>query len=322
MNELMLEYLCWMESEGRATTAECYELGLRNFDSWLREHSIEPTAAVLSDLQGFQRWLSADYRSPNGKRLSAHTLATRVTSVKMFYRWMLQRRLILADPSKDLTTPVVRRKRVACDALSQQEVAAMLETQARRVADRPDGTFFWAIELRNLSMLALAIASGRRRTALLNLKATDMDFDRNEIRVEWEKGKPGRVLPCAAWAMKAVADYIQRGRSIVLNGRMDKGWLFPGTRLPRCNKTHLHGLVARVQAQAAADNPDLEDLARKKLGTHGLRVTYATMLFLNGANIRAVNELLMHRKLTTTSRYTLLSAADLRSGIRSAHPRA
>lgn len=322
MHATMIDYLRWMESEGRASTAECYELGVRNFNVWLERHGLDPLRVSFNDLQRFQRYLASEYRSPAGKPLGKQTAATRLTSIKMYYRWMFERGLILIDPAVAIKTPVIRRQRVACDHLTQQEVAAMLDTQAKRVLRWREGTQRWAGELRNLAMLALALASGRRRGALIGLKVEHLDFERNEIRIEWDKGKPGRVLPCAPWALKAAQDFLQRGRAVLLKNGADEGWLFPGKRRPRCSRTHLRDVVKAVQRQTVADNPDLEDLQRKRLGSHGLRVTYATLLFLNGANVRVVNELLMHSKLTTTSRYTPLSLSDLRSAVRAAHPRA
>lgn len=322
MNQTMTDYLKSMERAGRGSTAECYSLGLVNYSSWLDKTGVDPLGASLLELEQFQRWLAQDYRSPKGKALGRGTQGTRLASVKAYYAWMYARGVIHMDPAQKLRLPIVRRRTVTFAHLTQQETTALLQTQAKRVSQRKQGSRLWAIDLRNLAMLCLALASGRRRMTFLALRVEHMDFTRNEIRIEWEKGKPGRVLPCAAWAMKAVRDYVQHARPVLLGSRDDQGWLFVGNRIPRVTKCHLRDLLQTVHKLTVAENPDLEELAAKKLTTHSLRVSFAMLMFMNGANIRTVNELLLHSKLSTTAKYTPLKLEDLRRACRLAHPRA
>ncbi|MCK6472897.1 MAG: tyrosine-type recombinase/integrase, partial [Planctomycetes bacterium] len=77
-----------------------------------------------------------------------------------------------------------------------------------------------------------------------------------------------------------------------------------------------------LHAQTVAENPDLTELADKTLTPHGLRVTFAKLLFNGGCNLRSVNELMLHDRLSTTARYTPIHLEELRSTCRTAHPRA
>jgi site-specific recombinase XerD len=242
--------------------------------------------------------------------------------VKGFYGWLYRRGVLLADPSVALTLPKVRRTTVACDYLSQQEVAAMLQTQAQTVVGRQEGSQGWAIEHRNLALLCLAIATGRRRASLVSLKVKDVDFERNEVRVAYEKGKPGRVLPCADWAAQVVLQYVQQARPLLLGKRNDEGFLFVALARAHVCDWYPGRLLKRLQQRTALHNPDLTGLADKSLSAHSLRTTFATLLFFNGANIRTVNELLLHTSLSTTAKYTPLGVDDLRRTFRLAHPRA
>ncbi len=324
LHPTMTDFLKSLHREGRANTARTYTRGLQNLADWLAVHELDALKVTLENLEEFQRYLAEDYRAAEGKRqaLARITQGTRLAAVKSFYAWLYRRGVTLMDPARKIKSPWVRRSNVCRDHLSQQEATAIVQTQAKVVAERATGSMRWAIELRNLAMLCLAIATGRRCTSLLTLKVEHLDFERNEVRVEWEKGKVGRVLPCVEWAMAAAQGYVQRARSVILAGRDDAGWLFVGEHAPTVFSAYLGRVLVRVQRRAAEENPDLEGLADKKLVAHSIRTTFATMLFLNGANIRFVNELLLHERMSTTAIYTPLELDDLRRALRTAHPRA
>jgi len=322
MHATMLDYLKSIERAGKERTAECYALGLTNFESWLQKTGCDALAITLLELEQFQRWLAQDYRTPQGKLLGRGTQSTRLSAVKAFYAWAYSRGVIPSDPARKLLLPKIKKRSVTFAYLSQQEATALIQTQARKGAGLEEGSRRWANELRNLALLCLALATGRRRMTFLALRVEHLDFDRHEIRIEWEKGKPGRVLPCAVWAMTVCREYVQNARPVLIGDRNDEGWLFVGNSIPCISKVHLRELLQSLQKRTVAENPDLEELAGKRLTTHSLRVTFAMMMFMNGANIRTVNELLLHSKLSTTARYTPLKLEDLRRACRLAHPRA
>ena len=323
MHPTMLDYLKSLEREGRGVTADCYKRGLKNFQTWLDAEKLsDPLKTTKDQLEKLQTWLAQDYRSSTGMPLGRGTQGTRLAAVKSYYAWLHLHGLILVDPAREIRPPKVSRSTVNKDHLSQQEATALLQTQAQYAASFKEGSEKRAVEFRNLAMLALALATGRRRTSLISLRIKDLDFNRNEIRIEWEKGKPGRVLPCVGWAMAVAKEYVEKARVRLLNGRSDPSWLFISAEGNRVHQDCLRTAVAEAQARAAEANPDLEDLGGKRIGTHGLRVTFATLLFLNGAGIRDVNEMLMHEELSTTAKYTPLELEDLRHALKLAHPRA
>ena len=321
MHETMAQFFKAMELEGRASTVPSYRRGLLRYQQWLTTNGLDALSATTEIILEFQKFLAEQYRKPNGKPIKRGTQATWLSGLKSYYRWLYQRGLNVFDPARKIKLPLVRRTKVACDHLTQQEATAIVQTQAKIVAERKEGTRYWAAEFRNLAMLSLAIATGRRRESLLSLRVKDLDFERNEVRIEWEKGRPGRVLPAAAWAMTVARDYIKRARSALIKGT-DTQWLFAGIRTDRVCGEYLGQLLVHVQARTVEENPDLDELAAKKLSSHSLRVTFATMMFLNGAGIRIVNELLLHKQISTSARYTPLGLDDLRRACRLAHPRA
>ncbi|GMV83870.1 MAG: tyrosine recombinase XerC [Planctomycetota bacterium] len=324
MHVSMDNYLKALEVAGRAATAQTNRRILYRYADYLRAQGLEnPLQATEERLRAFQRHLAEAYRRPDNRRaLAKSTQATWISVVKSFYAWSYRRGMLTADPARRLKPPRIVRRKVKADPLDQQETMAFLQTQAQRVAARETGTRSWAVECRNLALLALAFATGRRRESLRDLRVGDLDFTRNEIRVEWEKGQAGRVLPVAAWAMQLVRPYLESARGILLGNAPDPGWIFLGARTERICGEYLGRLVQALQVQTVEAHPDLDELAAKKLSSHSTRVTFASVLFRNGADIRAINELLLHRRLSTTAQYTPLHVDDLRRACRLAHPRA
>ena len=125
------EFLESLQRENRHATAECYQLGLMNLQQWLAMRKANPLKVTRQSLEAFQRWLSEEYRSPNGRRLAIGTQAARIAAVKSFYGWLHRNGKILVDPARGLLSPKVPRSRsVTADYLTQQEAMALLQTQA------------------------------------------------------------------------------------------------------------------------------------------------------------------------------------------------
>lgn len=325
MHETMLNYLRAMELEGRGTTASSTRLCLDRYQRYLDEVGVEPLSATVETIIGLREWLFESYRKPDGRPLAKGTVATWLSAVKGYYGWLYRRGDVGHDPSAKVKLPKIRRSKVAADPLSVQEATALVQTQARIASTAKPNSTSWAIEHRSLAMICMALATGRRCSSLMDLRVRDLDFEELEVRVEWEKGHAGRVLPCAKWALAVAKEHIEtaRPRLLAINRRADPGWLFVGVRTAKVCKEYLTRLVQHLQPIVAEENEDLEDLPAKRLTSHSLRVTFATsMMFLNGADIRVVNDLLLHKQLSTTAQYTPLELDDLRRAMRAAHPRA
>ncbi len=164
--------------------------------------------------------------------------------------------------------------------LTLQEATAFLQTQARQTQRYKEGSYRWAREVQSLALLCTAIATGRRRTGLLSLQVPWVDFQRNELRYERDKGKPGRVLPVAPWAMSILKTHIERARPI-LDWHPDNGFLFVGRDTPRLGKTTLDQVVEEAYRLTVQENPDLTELAAKRISPHSFRVSFSTSLRLS-----------------------------------------
>lgn len=320
MHETMEEFLRYLESAEKHQTARCYRLGLEQFAPWLTGQGLDALKVTIDDLKRYQVWLATEYRSAERRLLARSTQATRLAAVKAYYGWLVRRGFILRNVAKPLRLPAVRRRSVRADYLTLQEASALLQTQGAAVQAAAPGTKLWAVAYRDLALFSLAIATGRRRSGLRDLRVSDVNFRRNEIRCEHEKGKGGRVLPVIGWAMAIAQAYVTQARPVL--AEPENPWLFVGELSPQIGQQTLATLVARVLERTSAQNPDLEELPAKHITPHSLRVSYAKLLFTGGCDIRSVNELMMHDRLSTTARYTPLPLEDLRRVCRAAHPRA
>jgi site-specific recombinase XerD len=315
------DYIQHLILAGKQETARNARSALGRYAAWLTGRNLSPLTVTTVDLRAYQRFLAEDYRSPSGRPLGRGTQATRLAVVKSFHAWMERRGLVVADVARHLELTWQAKGPVRRDYLTLQEATALLQTKAATAAQYPEGCARWATEIRDLTFLSLALATGRRRSGLRELRLANVDTERNEIRIEREKGRTGRVLPVASWAMAVVKTYRDRSRPILCWQR-DNDAFFPGERTPLLGKNTIHEILHRAHAETVAAHPDLTELATKRLSPHSLRVSFAHLIFQGGANIRTINELMLHQQLGTTSRYVPVPLDDLRRACASAHPRA
>lgn len=324
MHTSITAFLDHLRLAGRVSTADSYGFHLGKVDAWLAAKHLTPLTATTDDLRAYQRHLAEDERGRGGRLLAKTTQSTRLAIIKSFCAWLHRRGERISDIAADLQLPRIPVNHVRRDHLSLQETTALLQTAAAQVASFPEGCHRWALAVRDLAILALAIASGRRRTGLRDITLAKLDLSRvegAEVRVEREKGLVGRMLPIAAWSVTALHTYIERARPILCWQR-DNPFVFVGEDGPQIGTNTLSGIIERVHAATVAANPDLSELADKHLTPHSLRKTFASLLFQGGANIRTINELMLHRQLGVTARYIPVDLDDLRRACAAAHPRA
>lgn len=314
-------YLAHARSQGRTTVLGDLGLALDQYVAYLAGLGRQPATATAADVEAYRAVLGTPAASLDGRILAETTQGTRLGTVRAFHRFLVRRGLAFADPTVDISLPRIPTGQVRKDFLTLQEAEAFLATAAAAVEAAQPGSATRARAMRDLAMLAVALATGRRRSGLLNLHVEHLDVERQALRVEREKGSIGRVLPVAPWAVAVVRAYRDEARGILLRDRASP-WLFVGLRGERVGGRTYDELVRRTHRATCTACPDLADLPTKAISTHGLRVTTARLLFLGGCPIRVVSDMLLHQKLTTTARYTPLALEDLRRVVESAHPRA
>lgn len=315
-------FLDHLTASGKASTAASYGYYLSWFEAWLATQGIDLLAATADVVGAYQQHIANSYRKRDGTALALSTQCTVLVVVRTLYAWLHRRNVVLFNPAASVapanppSTLVVAK-----DHLTLDEAVALVGTLSDLVAEARPQSVTWALAVRNLSAISLALATGRRCGGLLSLRVADIDVDRAEVRVAWEKAKTGRVLPCSAWAMALVAHYIQHARPLILNGRESEA-LFPSIHSTRMKHSAFVYVLDEAVAATIERNPDLTALADKRISTHSLRVTFATVMFSNGCGIRSLNELMLHVSWGQTAQYTPIPLEDLRRALLAHHPRA
>lgn len=259
----------------------------------------EPDDALASvTLADLRAWLAA--MSQAG--LSRTTLARRSAACRAFFAWAVDNGRLDANPALRLssarpavTVPVV---------ISPADVLTLL-TVAQQRADDGD-----PIHLRDWAVAEMLYATGMRVGELAALSVRDANLDQRLVRV-FGKGRKERVVPFGRPAERALDEWLRSGRPALARNAVEQA-MFLGRRGHRVDQRQVRAAIHDLCAAAG-----IADIA-----PHGLRHTAATHLLTGGSDLRSVQEVLGHASLTTTQRYTHVSAERLRATYEIAHPRA
>ncbi len=296
-------YLGWLASRNfAATTLGSYAQDLKRLRHYLEEvQQLDHACDVLREhLTSFQGWLHSEYRTAKDKPLAVGTQAHILAATKSFFRHLAAERMIGADPAASIVLPK-RPQKLPSGLLSEEEIENLL--------DAPDVSR--RLELRDRAILELFYGSGLRRSELLGLSVYDIDYDRDEVRVERGKGGKGRVVPIPPVVTHWIRRYVEEVRP-KLAGPQSGDALFLGQRSRPLRSGWIVLLVRRYAKRAGIE---------KDPKCHGLRHTYGTHLLRRGMGIRQIQKLLGHRSITSTQIYTHLDPTDLVEDFHRAHPR-
>ncbi len=232
---------------------------------------------------------------------SRATAARKLAATRTFLRYLRREALIDDDPGALIATP---KREVRMPAhLSEKEMAEVLDAAA---GDDPLGR-------RDRAILELFYASGLRLSELAGLDLDDVNLSARMVRVLGKGGKE-RLVPFNTSAGRCVRSYLQRRDEVVpdrVRGRDEP--LFVNFRGTRLTTRSIDRIVRRYVAMCSS---------RLGISPHALRHSFATHLLQRGADLRAIQELLGHARLSTTQRYTHVNAAQLLEVYRKSHPRA
>jgi site-specific recombinase XerD len=266
-------------------TRQAYGVDLAQLAEWASGHDLDPAAVSPRLLRRYAGVLSE-------RGLSKTSIARKLASIRGFYRHLLARDEVAANPADLVATP--KRDSYLPRVLKAGEVAQMLEGIA---AGDP-------LHLRDHAMFELAYGAGLRAEEIVNLDLTDLDPDAEEVRVTG-KGSKTRVIPAGEPAWRAIDRYLDAARPSLVAEREPAAFVSKtGRRLSTSD------VRRRLRRYAAGVTP------------HALRHSFATHLLEGGADLRAIQELLGHASISTTQIYTRVESGRLRAAYRRAHPRA
>jgi integrase/recombinase XerD len=284
----------WLEEGLARNTLEAYRRDLQLFGQWLAAHGKVLPDAQEADIHGYFAERHASTRATTANR--------RLTVFRRYYRWALRERLVPTDPTLRLM-PARQPMRVP-KTLSEAQVEALL-------AAPDDGT---PLGLRDRTMLELMYASGLRVSELVTLKTWHVGLAEHVLRITG-KGNKERLVPFGQVAGQWLQRYLGEGRPQVLQGQASDD-LFVTSRGARAgeamSRVMFWVLVKRYALQAGITAP---------LSPHTLRHAFATHLLNHGADLRAVQMLLGHADISTTTIYTHVARERLKSVVAQHHPR-
>ena len=234
------------------------------------------------------------------------TTARKLAATRTFLRYLRRESLIDDDPGALIATP--KREVRMPPHLSEAEMVALIHAPSDRT---PLGR-------RDRAILELFYASGLRLGELTSLDVDNVNLSARLVRVLGKGGKE-RIVPFNVSTATAVRAYLNDRELLVRSGRVTGSRehrqqpLFVNYRGGRLTVRSVDRLVRRYVAASSA---------RMGISPHALRHSFATHLLQRGADLRAIQELLGHARLSTTQRYTHVNAAQLLDVYRKAHPRA
>lgn len=234
----------------------------------------------------------------NNKGLSKTTAARRLAALKSFFRYLIKKDLIENNPLALVATPKIPKKLPR--HLEQDDMTRVLE-QPEESSDTG---------LRDRALLELLYGAGIRVSELVQLDLDSIDLSYGYVRV-FGKGARERIVPIGKLAITTVKQYIQVARP-----KWDleqSSALFLNQKGGRLSDRTVRTLVNKYCRQANT---------RETVSPHGFRHSFASHLLDNGADLRAVQELLGHKKISSTQIYTHVSRNKLRKVYQLAHPRA
>jgi len=252
------------------------------------------------ELIHLRSWL-ANQQVKGGART---TLSRRAVSVRLFTKWAVKNKYLAKDVAATLATP--KGHRTLPEVLDIADAKTAMDSLATRASEEET-----PISLRDVAMVELLYATGARVAELCGLDVSDIDYDRQTIRV-LGKGNKERSIPLGNPAMKALNVWLKEGRDSIKNSLSGKA-VFLGARGKRIDQRTVRTVVYNA-LQA------IEGIER--MGPHALRHSAATHLLEGGADLRTVQEILGHASLATTQIYTHVSTERLQKAFKQAHPRA
>ena len=294
MEELLQRYVSYLELERSISpyTVRNYTADVQGFLDFLTEKGIDtPEKADRSILRLYLGRL-------NEQGIARASVSRKTSALRSFYRYLLRERLIQSDPLATLSAPKTEKRLPTF--LTHGETAKLIDAPD---TSTPQG-------LRDRAILELLYASGLRVSEIVSLDLKDIDLVSRQIRV-WGKGAKERIVLIGVPAAEALVLYLDLGR-IKLEGKLDTKAVFLNRFGGRIAERRIQHIVKKYARQAGLD---------LKVFPHIMRHTFATHMLDGGADLRVVQDLLGHAKLSSTQVYTHVTRSQIRRKYLAAHPR-
>ena len=284
-------------------TCRAYRKDLKDFLSFaadfLRTGKTQHKRSSGVDIKQIDGILIRGYLGALHRKNKKATIARKLSAIRSFFKFLDKRGLISENPAEHVMTP--KQDKAIPAYLSVDEIFGLLDSiQTDTILD-----------LRNRAIFETLYSSGIRVSELTQMNVSDVDFKASVIRVHG-KGNQERIIPVGKKALSAVEAYRTRLLKQIGAEAAGHGPLF----LNRFNKRLTSRSIARILKQLVTAVGLLAPVS-----PHALRHSFATHMLDAGADLRVVQELLGHKSLSTTQKYTHVSIDHLMETYDKAHPR-
>ena len=274
-------------------------------------HTIKAYAGDLDSFSGYvgsRDWNTIDHVAIRGflshlyeKGLSKTSVARALAAVRSLYRWLAQEGVVEQNPAKLVATPRLPKKLPRVPTI--EEMNAVLDGPTPEIAAFPE---------RDRLLLELLYGCGIRNSELTGINLDDIRASAGAILIRG-KGKKERYVPFGGSAASALAAYLPARRKLLEELHRNTPALLVNQRGGRLTTRSVGRIVKRI-AVAKGLSPDVHP--------HTLRHAFGTHMLEEGADLRAIQEMLGHERLSTTQRYTQLSMKHVLAVYDQTHPRA
>ena len=293
MEEQLNLFFGFLENDKKVSsnTLQSYKRDLNQFEKYIQEKGED--YSKITD-EGIKTYIK--YMQEIGKKPS--TISRGLASIRSFYQYEVKEQKIEKDPTEGIQSPKIE-KRVP-SVLTSNEVALLLE-QPKNVDLK--GT-------RDKAMLEFAYATGMRVTEIISLNIEDVDLERGYATCR--NGKKERTVPLGNISLKALKDYVQNARDVMIKDKNEKA-LFVNVNGQRLTRQGFWKIIKYYKEQAHIE---------KDITPHVLRHSFATHLLQNGADLKSIQTMLGHSDILSTQIYMQFQDETLKNVYKKAHPRA
>ena len=302
MSELARQIERYLEELARGGasphTVSAYAADLSQFLEFLSPPEMAPPEPPAVDLLMLREWLAALYRM----KLAAVTIRRKLAAVRGLFRFLLREGIVPLNVGRLVRTPKAPQK--LPEVMTPDQVNTLIDGVAADQFERP-------FPARDRAIFELLYGCGVRVSELAGLNLEDVDRTERWLRVRG-KGRKERQVPLPGQAAGALERYLAQ-RPVARGPEGTPPAVFLNHRNQRLTARGIRGIV-KLYATLISGDPSIHP--------HSFRHAYATHLLADGADLRSIQELLGHARLSTTQKYTQVSLTGLMAVYDKAHPKA
>ncbi len=294
MNKNLSDFLDFIikQKNYSKNTSKNYEIDIKEFFKYVEKEGFNYLEVDYDFIKGYLMELY-------DKKLSRNSVARKLSSLRSFYKYLFNNDLIKTNPFKYVSTPKKEKKLPKYLGVEELEI----------IFDTPDTNL--PLGQRDKLILEVLYATGIRVSELVNIKLSDIDFLRKEVRI-LGKGNKQRIDPFGEYCLNSMEKFIKDGRKKILEKHhTNSDYLILNEKGSKITTRGVEKIIDNIIKKASL---------KKHVSPHMIRHSFATHLLNEGCDILTVQELLGHESLESTQIYTHVSNERLRSVYLKCHP--